>query len=116
MIRDGKLPVKNVECYKEEHPISASDVYVELYEDRTQYLPVMKLFKLSLLITPSTANVERGFSTLNLLHTKQRNSLSVQSLDYLMRLVLLGEEKYDDEKWEVIVDRYRDSAERRIDL
>ena len=115
MIRYGKLLVKNVECYTEEHPTSASDIYVELYEDRVQYLPVMKFSKLSLLITPSTTNVERGFSTLNLLHMKQRNYLSVRSSDYLVRLVLL-EEKYDDETWEVIVDLYRESAERRIDL
>ena len=88
MIRYGKLLVKNVECYTEEHPTSASDIYVERYEDWVQYLPVMKFFKLSLLITPSTTNVERGFSTLNLLHMKQRNYLSVRSLDYLVPLVL----------------------------
>ena len=47
---------------------------------------------------------------------KQCNYLSVRTLDYLKRLVLLGEEEYDDETWEVIVDRYRDSAEFRIHL
>ena len=36
---------------------------------------LMKLFKLSLLIPPSTVNVERGFSVLTMLHTKYCNSL-----------------------------------------
>ena len=35
----------------------------------------MKLFKISLLINPSTTNVEKGFSVLTLLSTKQRNAL-----------------------------------------
>ena len=105
-----------MEVWKEEHPVSSSEIYANVYEDRQQYEPVMKLFRLSLIITPSTANVERGFSVSNLLHTKHRNSLSARSLEYLMRLVLLGEKKYDDDNWEFIVNRYRDSAQRKIDL
>ena len=84
-----------------------------MYPARQLYSEIMKLFKLSLPITPSTANVERGFFVLTLLHTKQQNSLSPSSLDQLMRIVLLGDEKPD---WEAIVKEFRDSTPRRIEL
>ena len=76
----------------------------------------MILFKFSLLITMSTANVERGFSVLGLLATKQRNCLSQSTLDKLMRIVLLGPENFDDGTWETLLDKYRDMSDRCIDL
>lgn len=68
---------------------------------------MMKLLKLTLLITPSMANVERGFSILRLLITQQHNSLSPKSIDLLMRLVLLGPEVFHEVTWEVLVDKYK---------
>ena len=47
-----------------------------MYVDKETYPSMIKLLKFALLITPSTANVERGFSILMLLCTKQRNRLS----------------------------------------
>ena len=76
----------------------------------------MILFKFSLLITMSTANIERGFSVLGLLATKQRNCLSQSTLDKLMRIVLLGPENFDDGTWETLVDKYRDMSDHCIDL
>ena len=76
----------------------------------------MILFKFSLLITMSIANVERGFSVLGLLATKQRNCLSQSTLDKLMRIVLLGPENFDDGTWETLLDKYRDMSDRCIDL
>ena len=43
----------------------------------------MKLAKISVLTTPTTANVERQFSVLALLLTKLRNTLAPNSLDKL---------------------------------
>ena len=76
----------------------------------------MKLLKFALLITPSTAYVERGFSILTLLVTKQRNSLTPKSIDRLMRLVLLGPEEIDEATWDVLVDQYKNMKDRRLDL
>ena len=45
----------------------------------------MKLKKISVLTTPTTANVERQFSVLTLLSTKLRNILMPNSLDKLMQ-------------------------------
>ena len=83
---------------------------------RNEYEELFRLFKSSLLITPSTANVERGFSVLTLMLSKQRNLLSPNSIDKIMRLVLLGPQKFDDATWEQLVDEYRDTKDRRIAL
>ena len=87
-----------------------------MFLERDQYSELLKLFKYSLLITPSTANVERGFSVLGLLVTKQQNSLSPKSIDWLMRLNLIGSDDIEEETWETIVDLYQDSRDRRIIL
>ena len=75
----------------------------------------MKLFKLSLLIPPSTVNVEKGFSVLTMLDTKYRNILS-NSLDKLMRFVLLCVPTLSGGTLEGLVDRYDQRHERRIRL
>ena len=116
LIENKKLQPGKVAQYKEDHPIPPSEIYKTLTEERSEYPELMTLFKFSLLITPSTANVERGFSVLVLLATKQRNCLSPSTLDKLMRIVLLGPEKIDDRTWETLVDKYRDMSYRRIDL
>ena len=115
-VKNGSLLVNNIDAYKEEHPVASDVIYGELFSEREQYPQIMKSFKLSLLITPSTANVERGFSVLNLVHTKQRNCLAVKSLDMLMWIVLVGPKKLDDDVYELLVNKYRDMSDRRIVL
>ena len=85
-------------------------------KERAQYPDLLILFKLSLLITPSTANVERGFSVLTLLAAKQRKSLSPSTLDKLMRITLIGPPKLEDSTYETLVDRFQDSKDRPIEL
>lgn len=60
--------------------------------------------------------MERGFSVLSLLVTKQRNSLSPRSIDRLMRLVLLGPDDFEESTWEKLVDDYNEQKNRRIEL
>ena len=81
-----------------------------------EYEELFRLFKSSLLITPSTANVERGFSVLTLMLSKQRNLLSLNSIDKIICLVLLGPQKFDDAMWEQLVDEYPDTKDRCIAL
>ena len=87
-----------------------------MYVNSEQYPEIMKLFKLSLIITPSTANVERGFSALNLIHTKQRNRLAVQSLERLLPINLVGPKVLDEEVDETLVDNYKNAQAIRIEL
>ena len=70
-IQEKKLKPENINQFKEENSISPESVYASLMKEHVQYPDLLVLFKLSLLITPSTANVERGFSVLTLLATKQ---------------------------------------------
>ena len=112
LVQEGKI--NNPEGYKDEHPISPGKVCKAMYPEKDRYATLMRLFKFPLLIPPSTANVERGFSVLNLLSTKQRNRLLPENLDKLMRLILLGSDWFDDETWELLVDKYDSMCERRI--
>ena len=116
LIRKKELKAEDVKTYKREHPLLPTDVYKAMSKNTYLHPDFMKLFKLSLLIPPSTANVERGFSVLTMLHTKYCNSLSPNSLDKLMRLVLLGPPTLSDETWEGLVDQYDQRHERRIRL
>ena len=90
MIKEKKLTSNEIDSYRHHHSILLSDVYSQMYVNSEQYMEIMKLFKLSLPITPSTANVERSCSALNLTHTKQRNWLAVQSLERLLCINLVG--------------------------
>ena len=47
----------------------------------------MKLIKISVLTTPTTANMERRFSVLTFLLTKLQNTLSPNLLDKLKQLI-----------------------------
>ena len=116
LIRKRELKAGDVETYKREHPLLLTEVYKAMSKNTHLYPDFMKHFKLSLLIPPSTANAERGFSVLIMLHTKYRNSLSPNSLDKLMRLVFLGATTLSDETWKGLVDRYDQRHERRIRL
>ena len=84
---------------KREHPLLPADIFKAMSKNTHLYPDFMKLFKLSLLILPSTANVEGGFSVLTMLHIKYCNSLLPNSLNKLMRLVLLGAPTLSDETW-----------------
>ena len=102
--------------YKDEHPISPNKVYQALYLEKDRYPDLLRLFKLSMLTPPSTANVEREFSVLALLSTKQRNCLKPENLDKLLRLILIGPDWFDDATWELLIDKYHAMGERRIFL
>ena len=61
MLKSKTLAASIREDYLEEHSIETKQIYEKMYEDRHQYQPIMKLLKPSMLITPSTSNVEKGF-------------------------------------------------------
>ena len=116
MVESGKLLASQVDDYIDEHPVALETVYSDLYANKEFYPEMMKLLKLTLLITPSTANVERGFSVLTMLVTKQRNSLSTRNIDRLMRIVLLGPDDFSDPTWDLLVEKFKNMKDRRLDL
>ena len=114
MIKENKLMSNEIDSYRHHHSILSSDVYSQMYVNSDQYLEIMKLFKLSLLITPSAANVESGFSAVNLIHTKQRNHLAVQSLERLLHINLVGPKVLDEELYVTLADNYKNAQARQI--
>ena len=85
LIKKAELKQNDVGKYKV-NTIQSDEVYSLMVPDCKQYPEIMKLLS-------STASVKRGFSALNLIHTKQRNQLTVKSIDRLMFIVLVGPEK-----------------------
>ena len=76
----------------------------------------MKLFKFALLIPPTTSEVERGFSTMNLLVLPLRTPLNDANVDRLMRISIDGPTNFSDNELEQMVDIFRNSNDRRIVL
>ena len=76
----------------------------------------MKLFKFALLIPPTTSEVERGFSTMNLLVSPLRTPLNDANVDRLMRISIDGPTNFIDNELEQMVDIFRNSNDRRIVL
>ena len=116
LIKKDELKQNDVDKYKDEHPTQSDQVISLTVPDREQYPEIMKLFKLSLLIISSTANVKRGFSVLNLIHTKQRNRLTVKHIDRLIRIVLVGPEKSTKSEYEKLTGSYSSMSNRRNEL
>ena len=112
--------LKQVEMYEyvtANRPPS-SGVYSRMCMDGClhRYPNSMKLFKLSLLIPPTTSGVERGFSVMNLLVSPLRATLNERNVDRLMRICLDGPEKFNEDELEQLVINFKNSTTRRISL
>ena len=77
LIKGGKLAATSIDKFKCEYPIPPDQIYKGMFNSYEQYPDIFQVFKLLLLILPCMANVEQGFSILNLVHTK-RNKLTVE--------------------------------------
>ena len=60
LVRTKKCESHEVESYKEEHPVTLDTVFKDIYTEKNDCPELTKLLKFALLITPSTANMERG--------------------------------------------------------
>ena len=85
------------------------------YDVESSCKNMYKLLLLACLIPASTAGVERGFSLMNLTCNALRSSLNQTNLDYLMRTSLY-DKTFSDDDWEKMIDIFRDSGNRRLDL
>ena len=85
---------------------TSTDVYKYLAADSSlmQFSNTATLFKTSLLIPPTTSNVERGFSVMNLICTPLRTSLSESTLDRFIRICINGPETFSESDVEKMVD------------
>ena len=114
----GEIKQEEMQEYIISNAPTSSDIYAELVKSgaNIRFPSVMRLFKLSLLIPPSTSGVERGFSVMNLLVSPLRTTLNENNVDRLMRICLDGPDQFDDDQLEHLVDNFKNSAPRRIAL
>ena len=88
-------------------------IYKARFKSRYQNQALIKLFKLSLLITFSTVNVECGFSVLTLLSPKLQNSMAPKTLDKLMGLILI-EPNVEESYWNKVIDLHKSRKNRHM--
>ena len=82
-------------------------------ESKQLYPNMMHLFRNTLLISPSTANDERGYSVINLLCS----SLNHAIFDRLMRIYINGPESLSDLRCDYLLHQFkRKRDEKRIDF
>jgi hypothetical protein len=74
---------------------------------------IQKILKISLTLAPGSVDCERAFSLQNLIKTKLRNSLTVETLSNLIRCSKDGEEVMDF-NWREHVDSFLASKRRRL--
>lgn len=76
---------------------------------------VKQLYELAMLIPPSTAVVERGFSLMNNILTPKRNRLSQRQLEGVMR-ICHTEVKLQSTDLEKLVDDFKGLKKRKRDM
>ena len=114
-----KLKSSGVDNYLQVNIITSTDVYKYLSADGMwkNYSNMALLFKISLLIAPSTSNVELGFLVMNLLCTPLRSSLSETNLNQFMRMCVNGPTSFTDAQCEEVLNNFKVmNNNRRLDL
>ena len=85
-------------------------------ENNQLYPSMMHLFRVSLLIPPSTANVERAYSVIHLLCSSLRSSFNQASLDRL-QIYISGSEPLSDLHCDYLLQQFKHKrGNKRIDL
>ena len=98
---------------------TSADVYKYLAADGSlkQFANIADLFKASLLILPTTSNIERGFLVMNLICTPLRTSLSESNLDRFMHISINSPETFAETDLEKMVDIFKRTNDNRcLDL
>ena len=119
LVAAKQIKSEEVESYIRSHKPTSTDVYKFLAADGTlqNCSNIAILLKISLLIPPSTSNVERGFSVMNLICTPLRSSLNEQNLDRFMRICINGPEKLNDDMLNQLIQDFKKANDnRRLEL
>ena len=116
-LRLNQFKREEIESYIAQHRPIPENIYSTMcfYGYQRQFPETMKLFKFAQLIPPSTANIERGFSMMNLEISPLRTSLGEKNLHRMMRVCLDGPEKLSGETVEKLINTFIATG-CRIDL
>ena len=115
LVRAGKLKQADMHTFISERVPTSPQIYKFMAIDGSDrmYPNMMHLFRISMLIPPSTANVERGFSVMNLICSPLRSSLSENSLDNLMRMCLNGPDMLSDSQLQALITLFKNNRDNR---
>ena len=115
LVAAKKLKSEEVENSIRSHKPTSIDDYKFLAADGTltNCSKIAILFKISLLIPPSTSNVERRFSVMNLICTPLRSSLSEDNLDRFMRICINGPGKHNDDMLDELIQDFKKANDNR---
>ena len=119
LVNAKKLTSDQIDNYILSRKPLSTDIYKFLAADGTlkNFPNLASLLKISLLVPPSTSNVERGFSVMNLICIPLRSSLSETNLDRFMQICLNGPEKLTDDILEELIEDFKQSRDnKRLDL
>ena len=84
-----------------------------MHENSQLFESLFTLYTFSQIMPVNSADCERGFSTQNLIKTKHRASLNIETLDWLMRISILGPE-LEKAKFENAMDLFESKKSRAI--
>ena len=83
---------------------------------KTTFPNLAKLASILIVLPVTTATVERSFSSMKLIKTRLRNRMGENTLEHAMRICIEGPGQLSDETLEEIIDYYKLSKKRRINL
>ena len=95
-----------------------TDEYMDPNSSLKQFTNMATLFKMALLILPpTTSNIERGFSLMNLIFLPLRMSFSQANLDHFMQICINGPDNLENSDAEEMVDIFnRSHGNKHLDL
>ena len=114
----GGIKQKDIPEYLNSTKLTLSDIYSKMCsEGYVHNFPNnLKLWRLALLIPPSTLVVEHDFSVMNLFLSPFCKSLRENNIDWLMHIRLDGPKFLSKEQLEKIINIYKDNVPCRIPL
>jgi hypothetical protein len=88
-------------------------VFSQTKDWHSRYPNMLKLWQAMLVIPTSTVACERGFSKQNMIKDIRRTRLSINTLDALMRISLIGPH-ISEMEWQRVYEIWQNAKERRL--
>ena len=107
---------KEIFKYYSDHSKYSEQFYYLLIDHQKEITNLMPLIEFYFSIQSNSAECERGFSKMNNIKTKNRNSMEIDTLDYLPRISTAEEIRLNEISDECLYNRWRDLKIRKSSL
>ena len=92
------------------------EFYFHLTDHQTELCNLWPLIEFYFCIQSNTTECERGFSRMNIIKTKNRNSLETETLDYLLRISTTEETELEKITDDLLFERWNRLKNRKSNL